>query len=335
MQTAILDARADLSGSVSAAVEVLRLKSLVAIPTETVYGLAGDALEPEAVAKIFAVKERPYFDPLIVHIGSNEWLNRLARPGSAETSLVRKLIGRFWPGPLTVLFPKTNLVPDIVTAGSQQVAIRMPNHPVFAEVLRKLGKPLAAPSANRFGRVSPTRSEHVFEELQGRIPLILDAGPSNVGVESTIIRVIENRIEILRPGPITEEVLGEFAPTTELHDSEKITVPGQTASHYAPDKPVYLLSTKDSADHSKDSVLLCWGPIHDLRKFSVVRSLSENCDLLEAAQRLFELLREMDRIESLKQIFVEPVPEEGLGKAIMNRIRRAVAPRRDGSAGSA
>jgi L-threonylcarbamoyladenylate synthase len=241
--------------------------------------------------------------------------------------VVRKLIERFWPGPLTILFPKTNLVPDIVTAGSQQVAIRMPNHKVFLEVLRKLGRPLAAPSANRFGRVSPTRSEHVFEELKGRIPLILDAGPTTVGVESTIVRVVENRIEILRPGPIAEEVLGEFAQTNELHDSEKITAPGQTVSHYAPDKRLYLLDPQDVADHSKDSALLCWGPIHDLTKFSVVRSLSENSDLPEAARRLFELLREMDQIQSLKQIFVEPVPEEGLGKAIMNRIRRAMAPR--------
>jgi L-threonylcarbamoyladenylate synthase len=327
MQTVILDARADLPGSVSAAVDLLRLNSLVAIPTETVYGLAGNALEPEAVAKIFEAKGRPYFDPLIIHVACYEWLSKLVRSGSADIPLIKKLTERFWPGPLTILFPKTDLVPDLVTAGSQQVAIRMPNHPVFAEVLRKLGKPLAAPSANRFGRVSPTRSEHVFEELKGKIPLILDAGSTTVGVESTIVRVVENRIEILRPGPIPEEVLGEFAPASESHDSEKISVPGQTASHYAPSKRVNLLNSKESVQHSKDSALLCWGPIHDLAKFSVVRSLSENCDLREAAQRLFELLRELDQIQSLKEIYVEPVPEEGLGKAIMNRIRRAVAPR--------
>src|SRR6516225_9569374 len=193
MQTAILDARTDLSGSVSAAVEILRLNGLVALPSETVYGLAGNALASEAVAKIFEAKQRPYFDPLIVHIAGPEWLTKLARPDSAESPLVAKMIERFWPGPLTILFPKTDRVPDIVTAGSRNVAIRMPSHPVFVEVLRRLGVPLAAPSANRFGRVSPTRPEHVLEELKERIPIILDAGPTQVGVESTIVRVVENR----------------------------------------------------------------------------------------------------------------------------------------------
>lgn len=328
MKTVILSVRADLSEAIKAAVNLLMLNSIAAIPTETVYGLAGNALEPEAIAKIFEAKERPYFDPLIVHIACYEWLSKLVRRGSAEIPLVRKLMERFWPGPLTILFAKTNLVPDIVTGGSQYVAIRMPNHPVFHEVLRQFGKPLAAPSANRFGRLSPTRPEHVFEELSGRIPLILDAGPTAVGLESTVVRVVESRVEILRPGPITEELLGELAPAKELRDFEKITAPGQTTSHYAPGKRVYLLENHDPLGHTEDSALLCWGPIHDLQKFAVVRSLSENCDLLEAAQRLFELLREMDQTENLKRIFVETVPEEGLGRAIMNRIRRAAAPRR-------
>jgi L-threonylcarbamoyladenylate synthase len=322
-ETVILDTRADLSGSVTAAVELLRLNSLVGIPTETVYGLAGNALEPEAVAKIFEAKERPFFDPLIIHVAHYEWLSGLVRSGSADVPLIRKLIERFWPGPLTILFPKTDLVPDIVTAGLPHVAVRMPRHTVFLAVLRMLGKPLAAPSANRFGRVSPTRSEHVFQELKGRIPLILDAGRTTVGVESTIIRVVENRIEILRPGPITEEILNEFAPASEFHGSEGIIAPGQTVSHYAPAKPVYLLDSQDEILHAAESALLCWGPVRDSEKFFAVRSLTEKYDFVEAAQRLFELLRELDQIQSLKAIFVEPVPEEGLGKAIMNRIRRA------------
>jgi L-threonylcarbamoyladenylate synthase len=323
MQTAILDARRDLSGSVAAAVEILRLNGLVALPSETVYGLAGNALESEAAAKIFEAKERPFFDPLIVHVAGPEWLTKLARPDSAESPLVAEMIERFWPGPLTILFPKTDLVPDIVTAGSRSVAIRMPSHPVFVEVLRRLGKPLAAPSANRFGRVSPTRAEHVFKELGGRIPLILDAGPTTVGLESTIVRAIEHRIEILRPGPITEEALGDVAPTDELHGPEQIAAPGQAASHYAPEKRVCLLDMEDRADHSKDSALICWGPIHHTERFFEVRSLSENYNLLEAAQRLFQLFREIDQMEGVKQIFVEPVPERGLGRAIMNRIGRA------------
>ena len=323
MQTSILDARTDLSGSVSAAVEILQLNGLVALPSETVYGLAGNALESEAAAKIFEAKKRPYFDPLIVHVASSEWLTRLARPDSAESRLVAEMIERFWPGPLTILFPKTDLVPDIVTAGSRSVAIRMPSHPVFVEVLRRLGKPLAAPSANRFGRVSPTRAEHVFKELGGRIPLILDAGPTTVGLESTIVRAIEHRIEILRPGPITEEALGEVAPTDELRASGEIAAPGQAASHYAPEKRVYIFDIGDTADHSKDSALICWGPIHYTERFFEVRSLSEIYNLLQAAQRLFQLLREIDQMEGVKQIFVERVPERGLGRAIMNRIGRA------------
>jgi L-threonylcarbamoyladenylate synthase len=329
MQTAMLDARTDLAGSVSSAVEVLRLNGLVALPSETVYGLAGSALASEAVARIFEAKKRPYFDPLIVHIASPEWLPKLARCDSPEWPLVAKIIDRFWPGPLTIVLPKTDLLPDLVTAGLPSVAIRMPSHPVFVEVLRKLGEPLAAPSANRFGRVSPTRAEHVFEELQGRIPLILDAGPTTVGLESTIVRVIEHRIEILRPGPITEEALNEVASADESHASEEIVAPGQTTSHYAPEKRVYLLDIEDLADHSKDSALICWGPVHHTERFFEVRSLSENYNLLEAAQRLFQLLREIDQMKTVKQIFVEPVPERGLGKAIMNRIGRAVAPRRD------
>ena len=325
MQTAILDARTDLAGSVSAAVEVLRLNGLVALPSETVYGLASNALASEAVARIFEAKKRPYFDPLIVHIATPEWLPKLAQPHSAEWPLVAKIIDRFWPGPLTIVLPKTDLVPDLVTAGLQSVAIRMPSHPVFVEVLRKLGEPLAAPSANRFGRVSPTRAEHVFEELKGRIPLILDAGPTTVGLESTIVRVTGHRIDILRPGPITEEALNEIASTDESHASKEIVAPGQTTSHYAPEKRVYLLDVEDMADHSMDSALICWGPIHQTERFLEVRSLSESYNLLEAAQHLFQLLREMDQMKTVKQIFVERVPEKGLGRAIMNRIRRAVA----------
>jgi len=326
MRTAIVDARADIAKSVATAIAVLKSKNLVAIPTETVYGLAGDALEAEALAKIFEAKERPYFDPLIVHLGSKEWLDRLTRSSHESRSLVETLVQRFWPGPLTILFPKTDLVPDLATAGLDHVAIRMPSHPVFLEVLRAFGKPLAAPSANRFGRVSPTRSEHVLDELDGRIPLILDDGPTAVGLESTIIRVDANRIGILRQGPVTEEILAEIAPTEELPASQRILVPGQAASHYAPNKLVHLFDPQAVTPQSEHAALICWGPAHHTSNFSVVRSLSETRDLHMAAQRLFGLLREVDQLE-VQQIFVEPVPEVGLGKAIMNRIRRAAAPR--------
>ena len=326
MKTAIVDAHADLPKSVTRAVEVLKSKRLVALPTETVYGLAGDALELEALARIFEAKERPRFDPLIVHLGTTDWLDRLTRSVRESSSLVETLVQRFWPGPLTILFPKTDLVPDLATAGLDHVAIRMPSHPVFLEVLRVFGRPLAAPSANRFGRVSPTRSEHVMEELDGRISLILDAGPAALGLESTIVRVDANRIRILRQGPVTEELLAEIAPTEELPASQKILAPGQTASHYAPSKLVYLFDPQSIPPQSEPAALICWGPVHHTADFSAVRSLSETRDLGIAAQRLFGLLREMDQLD-VQRIFVEPVPEVGLGKAIMNRVRRAVAPR--------
>ena len=328
MKTAMVDARSDFTGCVAAAVEILNRKDLVALPTETVYGLAGDALEPEAVAKIFEAKERPSFDPLIIHIESKQWLTRLTRPSERVSTVVNRLMDRFWPGPLTILFPQSGLVPDLVTAGLEQVAIRMPSHPVFVQVLREFGKPLAAPSANRFGRVSPTCAEHVLNELEGRIALILDAGPTMVGLESTIVRVNEdkNKIEILRQGAVSEESLAEIAPTEETFGSPKIEAPGQTASHYAPDKIVHLFGPEAIGPDSQHDALICWGPIRHSQDFSVVRSLSETQDFRVSAQRLFGLLREVDRLD-IRRIFIEPVPEVGLGKAIMNRIRRASAPR--------
>jgi L-threonylcarbamoyladenylate synthase len=324
MKTEIADARMDFRRAVAAAAEVLNRKGIVSLPTETVYGLAGDALESEAVVKIFEAKERPFFDPLIIHVESREWLTKLTRPPERANPILEILMERFWPGPLTILFPKSDLVPHLVTAGLQQVAIRMPHHPVFVAVLQAFGKPLAAPSANRFGRVSPTRAEHVFEELKGRIPLILDAGPTMVGLESTIVRVRQEKIEILRQGPVREEDLAEIAPTQELVGSEEIEAPGQTASHYAPEKPLHLFTSDAIGPNSKNDALICWGPIRHAEHFSIVRSLSEKRDLQVAAQRLFTLLREVDRSD-IRQIFIEPVPAIGLGKAIMNRIRRAAA----------
>jgi len=328
MKTAMVDARLDFIGCVAVAIEILNRKDLVALPTETVYGLAGDALDPEAVAKIFEAKERPSFDPLIIHIENKQWLARLTRSSERVRPIANRLMERFWPGPLTILFPKSDLVPDLVTAGLEQVAIRMPSHPVFVQVLRAFGKPLAAPSANRFGRVSPTRAEHVYDELEGRIALILDAGPTEVGLESTIVRVNEdkNKIEILRHGPVGEESLAEIAPTEEASGSPKIEAPGQTASHYAPDKLVHLFEPEAIGPDSYHDALICWGPIRHGQDFSVVRSLSETQDLRVAAQRLFGLLREVDRLD-VRRIFIDSVPEVGLGRAIMNRIRRACAPR--------
>src|SRR6478672_9905214 len=195
----------------AAAVELLRKGEIVALPTETVYGLASDALNPIAVARIFEAKERPRFDPLIVHLPSRDWLEKVVDLPSRDRKLILTLADNFWPGPLTMVLPKRDTIPEIVTAGLDAVAVRISAHPVFSDVALAFGKPLAAPSANRFGRVSPTTAQHVFDELDGRIPLIIDAGPTEHGIESTIVTVRNGGIGILRRGPITAEQLSEFA----------------------------------------------------------------------------------------------------------------------------
>ena len=307
---------------VQRASECIRRGEPIAIPTETVYGLAADALNGAAVAKIFAIKERPAFDPLIVHFADPKWMRELARPDPADRQLIQTLTEKFWPGPLTLLLPRSERVSDLVTAGLPTVALRMPSHPVFRAIMRESDRPLAAPSANRFGRVSPSRADHVFDELGSRIALIVDAGPTAFGIESTIVQPVDGRIAILRPGPVTEEALAAIAPVMEQSIADKITAPGQTQSHYAPNKPMRLLTPGVRVEDSSQSGLLCWGKNQRAESFGAVRSLSERCDLAEAAARLFSLLREFDQLP-LERIYVEPVPEIGVGKAIMNRLRRA------------
>ena len=302
--------------------DCIRRGEPIAMPTETVYGLAADALDATAIAKIFAIKERPAFDPLIVHFADPKWIRELARPDPEDRQLIETLAKKFWPGPLTLLLPKSERVLDLVTAELTTVALRMPSHPVFRAVMRESDRPLAAPSANRFGRVSPSRAEHVFDELGSRITLIIDAGPTAFGIESTIVQPVQGRIAILRPGPVTEEALAEIAPVMEEFVGDKITAPGQMRSHYAPGKPVRLLTPGVRVEDSANSGLLCWGKSQRAESFRAVRSLSEHRDLAEAAARLFLLLREFDQLP-LERIYVEPVPEIGVGKAIMNRLRRA------------
>ncbi|MBV9673091.1 MAG: threonylcarbamoyl-AMP synthase [Verrucomicrobia bacterium] len=315
--------RADLdTRAITLAAEYLNRGDIVALPTETVYGLAGDALRPGAVAKIFAIKERPYFDPLIVHIADRGWLPRLTTHTPENAAILAALLDRYWPGPLTILFQRTILVPDLVTAGRETVAIRCPRHPVFHAVLRMFGNPIAAPSANRFGRISPTRAEHVNDELNGRVPLILDSGPTPVGIESTIIQLVQNRIEILRAGPISIEELSNFAPVIERNRANEILAAGQTASHYAPKTKMSWF--QPSRLPKEPSGLICWGVVHHREHFSKVASLSEQRNLAEAATRLFGLMRQMDEA-GLEHIFVDPVPEQGIGRAIMNRLKRAIA----------
>ncbi len=310
MKTRILQA----PDGVSTIVEALASGEPVALPTETVYGLAADALSPEACAKIFEAKNRPLSDPLIVHIPSLDWLNRLTSPTPTAMALSEK----FWPGPLTMVLPRQAIVPDIVTAGQDTVAIRMSAHPLFAEVAHRFAKPLAAPSANRFGRISPTTADHVLAELDGRIPFILDGGPCAHGIESTIVHVSEDGLRILREGPITRDDLRAFAPL--LEDRIAVSAPGGLKSHYAPRTPL-VLEKNPAARSDKAGLLALSSPREG---FSKTEILSAKSDLREAAANLYGAMRRLDEA-GLDLIVAEELPETGIGAAIMERLRKAAA----------
>ncbi len=295
-------------------VEALAHGQPVALPTETVYGLAADALSPTGCAKIFEAKQRPLSDPLIVHVPSPDWLDKLAH--STPTALA--LAEKFWPGPLTLVLPRRDIVPDIVTAGEDTVAIRMSAHQVFDAVIKKFAKPLAAPSANRFGRISPTTAEHVLAELEGRIPFILDGGPCAHGIESTIVHVRPEGLQILRHGPITEDDLRPFAPI--LKGSATISAPGGMKSHYAPRTPLVL--EKNPTPRSEKTGLLAFS--RPLEGFARTEILSPSSDLREAAANLYGALRRLDEA-GLDLLIAEPVSETGIGAAIMDRLRKAAA----------
>jgi L-threonylcarbamoyladenylate synthase len=309
--------------AITRAVALLQRGEPIALPTETVYGLAADALDPIAAAKIFEAKNRPRFDPLIVHLPGRDWLERVAKIDNESRDFVEKLIAQFWPGPLTLVLGRQSIVPEIVTAGLDTVAVRISAHEIFAEIVCVFGKPLAAPSANRFGRVSPTTAQHVQDELGGRIPLIVDAGPSAHGIESTIIAVCKNKIDILRRGPITAEQLSIFGKIDTV-TAEKVSAPGQLPSHYAPKTPLRLVDDFDSflAKPNQDCALLAWNAIENDERFIAIRNLSEGKDLRQAAANLFRYLRELDALD-VDLIVAERVPDQGLGAAIMDRLRRA------------
>jgi L-threonylcarbamoyladenylate synthase len=310
--------------AVAEATEFLRSGDVVALPTETVYGLAADALKNEAVVKIFEAKERPRFDPLIVHLPDRDWLERVARIDTDSRELMEKLLAQFWPGPFTVVLRRRDIIPDIVTAGLETVAVRISAHPIFAEIIRTFDSPLAAPSANRFGRVSPTTARHVLEELEGRIPLIVDAGPTVHGIESTIVTVRNGRMELLRRGPITTEQLEVFGEVVSAQAARRPEAPGQLRSHYAPSTPLVLVDDPSSfaAPANKKCGVLAWRSVAGTRQFAEVRQLSSSQDLREAAANLFRYLRELDRL-SLDLIVAEKLPDESLGAAINDRLRRA------------
>jgi L-threonylcarbamoyladenylate synthase len=287
---------------VARAAALLAAGGVVALPTETVYGLAADAGDGAAVAKIYAAKGRPAVNPLIVHLPDLDAAERVAAFDVGTRALAR----RFWPGPLTLVLPMRADagIAGLATAGLPTVAVRVPAHPAFRAVLAACGRPLAAPSANPSGRVSPTRAEHVLAGLGGRIPLVLDAGPTQAGLESTIV----SEGAILRPGPITAEMLG-FAPAA---DGSAVMAPGQLPGHYAPAKPLRL----DAETAEVDEWLIGFGAV------AGDDTLSATGDLAEAAARLFDALHRADAAARVR-IAVAPVPADGLGAAINDRLRRA------------
>jgi L-threonylcarbamoyladenylate synthase len=296
------------------ALSMLRDGRPVALPTETVYGLAADALSPDACARIFEAKERPLSDPLIVHLPTIDWLSRIALP----SPLAIRLAQAFWPGPLTLVLPRQASIPDIVSAGQDTVALRMSAHPVFQQIVEAFDKPLAAPSANRFGRISPTCSAHVMAELEGRIGLIIDGGACAHGIESTIVHVLEDRLQILRLGPITEEELRVFAPV--FHGPAGVAAPGGLKSHYAP--RTKLIIEHQPKPKSPQNGLLSWsGGGEDFFK---TEFLSRTNDLREAAANLYGAMRRLDEA-GLDLIIAEALPESGIGAAIMERLRKAAA----------
>ncbi|MBL7789559.1 MAG: threonylcarbamoyl-AMP synthase [Chitinophagales bacterium] len=306
------------------AAQLLIEGELVAIPTETVYGLAGNALSAEAISKIYLTKNRPQFNPLILHVASIEALKKyvLYLPPKIE-----KLIQKFSPGPLTVLLPKSNIVPDIVTAGSSKVAIRIPNHPLTLDLLHKIDFPLAAPSANLSGRVSPTSSEHVFEQLNGKIPYILDGGETIVGLESTIVGYDESceEIAIHRLGGLSieeiEACLNEKI-RVDIHHNQPAT-PGQLKSHYATQTPLLVGDIEELMfdKNPNEIVIINYNKLKDIEVKKQYVLTSQNSSA-EAAQHLFKIMREADKCQA-QYILCEWAPEEGLGLAINDRLQRA------------
>jgi L-threonylcarbamoyladenylate synthase len=326
---------------ISLAAEVIRRGGLVAFPTETVYGLGADALNPDAVREIYAVKMRPLDNPIIVHVAGKNDVYRLAEsiPEKAE-----KLMDIFWPGPLTLVLKASSIMPRVTTGGLDTVAVRMPKHKIALALIRASGTPIAAPSANLAGKPSPTLAEHVIQDLYGLIDVIIDAGPTNIGVESTVLDLTCDPPQILRPGGATYEelrkVLGEVGihpaalAKSELH-IEHARSPGMKHKHYAPKAEMILVEgefnlivekirelAKQYAEAGRKVGVLATDESISNYRVGIVKSLGSRRDLSSAAKNLFKTLREFDD-EGVDLIIAEGLPQEGLGLAVMNRLRRA------------
>jgi L-threonylcarbamoyladenylate synthase len=319
-------------GAIVTASEKIKSGSLVAFPTETVYGLGADALNPVACAKIFQAKNRPLADPLIVHIAEKQDLLRLS---NEVYKITLDLVDAFWPGPLTLVLKKSQDIPLIVTAGLETVAVRMPDHPVALSLIRESQTPIAAPSANLFGRPSPTTAQHVFDDLNGCVDLILDAGKTNIGVESTIIDLTQTSFRILRPGGVSLESLRTIIPDIEPYEGNKILFPGMFKRHYSPKAKLILIDGNGKAQvdrvrelaadfHLQGYPFGIMAKEENVGKYKdfKVKNLGAGDNLTECAANLFSVLREFDR-EGVSVILAEGVKEDGVGVAIMDRLRKA------------
>lgn len=326
--------RCEIGTDVERAAEIIRNGGLVGMPTETVYGLAANALDARAVARIFEAKQRPFFDPLIVHIANRDWMPRVV---SEFPPLARQLADQFWPGPLTLILPRTEAVPDLVTSGLLNVGVRIPKHPMAMELLVRSDCPIAAPSANLFGRISPTTADHVADQLAERIDYILDGGPCDVGVESTVLRPLPKPC-LLRPGGISlEELEAAIGPVSVISSTDHPadtgpesaqSAPGMLPQHYAPRTSLVLESTlKDRRITEIPFGKLGWLGFQNAPQdfnFASQEILSPEGDLTIAASRFFAALRRLDEL-GLDTIIAGDFPHVGLGRALNDRLNRAAA----------
>ena len=308
--------------SVSEAARLLKEGEVVAIPTETVYGLAGNAFEPKALAKIFAAKERPTFDPLIVHIADIAQLSDIAKdiPDSAY-----KLAEAYWPGPMTIILPKKDCIPDLCTSALPSVAVRFPSHPIAQAIIKESGLPLAAPSANLFKHVSPTTAEHVAAQLANRIAGIVDGGPCSVGVESSIISLTGEKPTVLRPGAITPEMFAKVLGDVAIKEStskpgQPMLAPGQCDTHYRPQVPLYYGEIPAGYTLPEHTVRIAFGT--QAGPIPATVNLSATGDMVEATSKLYAFMHDLDKTE-YDLILVDPIPNTGVGMALNDRLKRA------------
>lgn len=308
---------------IKAAAEILRAGELVAIPTETVYGLAGNALNEDAVIKIFKAKERPFFDPLIAHTHSIDEIRKYVTDIPAR---LLPLMEQYMPGPLTVLLPRRAIIPDIVTSGLERAAFRIPQHEVALELLRSIGFPLAAPSANPFGYISPTTAQHVYAQMRDKVPYILDGGECRVGIESTIVGMEGDTIMVYRLGGLALEEIQALAGEVQVaaSSSSDPSAPGMLTSHYAPRKPLVIgdIPTLIRQYQGKKIAVISFAESYDV-PYQYILSLGGSID--EAAKRLFAAMREMDATDA-DVIIAKDLPEGGLGRAVNDRLKRASHP---------